>query len=61
MPLIVTPAWLGFPERMGDRRAWGLATQLYSVRSTRSWGSVTCTDLTDLLSGRRPSTAATTY
>ncbi|MCL1456981.1 hypothetical protein, partial [Klebsiella pneumoniae] len=27
-PLIVTPAWLGLPSRMGARRAWGLATQL---------------------------------
>ena len=25
MPLIVTPAWVGFPARMGDRRAWGVA------------------------------------
>jgi 4-alpha-glucanotransferase len=46
--LIVTPSWLGFPERMGDRREWGLATQLYSVRSTGSWGVGDLTDLTDL-------------
>jgi 4-alpha-glucanotransferase len=46
--LIVTPAWLGFPERMGDRRAWGLTTQLYSVRSRRSWGVGDLTDLADL-------------
>ena len=46
--LIVTPAWLGLPERLGDRRAWGLATQLYSVRSQRSWGVGDLTDLTDL-------------
>ena len=31
--VIVTPSWLGLPDRMGARRAWGLATQLYSVRS----------------------------
>jgi 4-alpha-glucanotransferase len=48
MPLIVTPAWLGLPERLGDRRTWGLATQLYSVRSERSWGSGDLIDLTDL-------------
>ena len=48
MPLIVTPAWLGFPERMGDRRAWGLATQLYSVRSAQSWGVGDLADLEDL-------------
>ena len=48
MPLIVTPAWLGFPDRMGDRRAWGLATQLYSVRSAQSWGVGDLADLEDL-------------
>ena len=48
MPLIITPAWLGFPERMGQHRAWGLATQLYSVRSEQSWGVGDLTDLEDL-------------
>ncbi len=48
MPLVVTPDWLGFPERMGQRRGWGLATQLYSVRSAQSWGVGDLTDLTDL-------------
>ncbi len=47
-PLIVTPAWLGLPERMGNRRVWGLATQLYSVRSAGSWGIGDLSDLTDL-------------
>lgn len=47
-PLIVTPAWLGLPARMGARRAWGLATQLYSVQSEGSWGIGDLTDLTDL-------------
>lgn len=47
-PLIVTPAWLGLPSRMGARRAWGLATQLYSVRSEGSWGFGDLTDLGDL-------------
>lgn len=47
-PLIVTPAWLGLPARMGSRRAWGLATQLYSVRSKGSWGFGDLADLTDL-------------
>ena len=46
--LIVTPSWLGLPARMGARRAWGLATQLYSVRSEGSWGFGDLTDLTDL-------------
>jgi 4-alpha-glucanotransferase len=46
--VIVTPAWLGVPERLGARRAWGLATQLYSVRSGQSWGVGDLTDLVDL-------------
>ncbi|HEU4546196.1 MAG TPA: 4-alpha-glucanotransferase, partial [Microlunatus sp.] len=48
MPLIITPAWLGIPERVGERRAWGLATQLYSVRSHDSWGVGDLADLADL-------------
>ncbi|HEY2196531.1 MAG TPA: 4-alpha-glucanotransferase [Mycobacterium sp.] len=46
--VIVTPAWLGVPERLGARRTWGLAAQLYSVRSRRSWGVGDLTDLVDL-------------
>ncbi|HEU4363697.1 MAG TPA: 4-alpha-glucanotransferase [Mycobacterium sp.] len=46
--LIVAPDWLGLPAQLGDRRAWGLAAQLYSVRSRRSWGVGDLTDLTDL-------------
>jgi len=46
--LIVTPGWLGLPERLGSRRTWGLAAQLYSVRSRQSWGVGDLTDLTDL-------------
>jgi 4-alpha-glucanotransferase len=46
--LIVTPDWLGLPQRLGGRRTWGLATQLYSVRSRQSWGVGDLTDLTDL-------------
>jgi 4-alpha-glucanotransferase len=46
--LIVTPDWLGLPERVGARRTWGLATQLYSVRSRQSWGVGDLTDLLDL-------------
>ncbi len=46
--VIVTPAWLGVPERLGARRSWGLATQLYSVRSRQSWGVGDLTDLVDL-------------
>lgn len=46
--LIVVPAWLGLPARLGNRKTWGLATQLYSVRSARSWGVGDLTDLADL-------------
>jgi 4-alpha-glucanotransferase len=46
--LIVTPAWLGLPPALADRHSWGLATQLYSVRSHGSWGVGDLTDLTDL-------------
>ena len=47
VPLIVTPARLALPERLGHR-GWGLAAQLYSVRSKRSWGIGDLGDLTDL-------------
>jgi 4-alpha-glucanotransferase len=47
-PLIVTPAQVGLPGRMGDRRGWVLSAQLYSVRSAGSWGVGDLTDLTDL-------------
>ncbi|MGV0789270.1 4-alpha-glucanotransferase [Mycolicibacterium sp. XJ2] len=43
-PIIVSPASLLPPSG----RNWGLATQLYSVRSERSWGIGDLTDLTDL-------------
>ncbi len=46
--LIVTPAWLGMPSHVGEHKLWGLATQLYSVRSQGSWGVGDLTDLTDL-------------
>jgi 4-alpha-glucanotransferase len=46
--LIVTPERVGLPARMGDRRAWGIATQLYSVRSAGSWGVGDVVDLEDL-------------
>ncbi|MGY4709266.1 4-alpha-glucanotransferase [Mycolicibacterium sp. CBM1] len=46
--LIVTPGRLGMPERIGAGRTWGLATQIYSVRSENSWGIGDLSDLTDL-------------
>jgi 4-alpha-glucanotransferase len=46
--MIVSPASLGLPARLGPSRAWGLATQLYSVHSQKSWGVGDLTDLADL-------------
>lgn len=46
--LIVTPDWLGLPESLGTRRAWGLTAQLYSVRSRQSWGIGDLGDLAEL-------------
>lgn len=46
--VVVTPARLRLPERLGDRRGWGFAAQLYSVRSRDSWGVGDLADLSDL-------------
>jgi 4-alpha-glucanotransferase len=46
--IIVSPASLELPAKLGTNRAWGLATQLYSVRSQQSWGIGDLTDLSDL-------------
>lgn len=48
MAWVVTPAWLGLPADMSPAHGWGLATQLYSVRSRDSWGVGDLGDLTDL-------------
>src|SRR3954454_20906761 len=38
-PLVVTPDRLELPPALsGESRGWGFMTQLYSVRSRRSWG-----------------------
>ncbi|BBX25458.1 4-alpha-glucanotransferase [Mycolicibacterium alvei] len=47
-PVVISPAAVGLPTRLDRRRAWGLAVQLYSVRSHHSWGTGDLTDLTDL-------------
>ncbi len=47
-PLVVCPQALLLPEPVRTRRAWGFATQLYSVRSRRSWGVGDLGDLADL-------------
>jgi len=48
--LIVTPRRIELPERLRTRRGWGFATQLYSMRSKRSWGIGDLGDLSDLAS-----------
>ncbi len=48
-PLVVTPDRLEpLAALSGDRRGWGFMTQLYQVRSQRSWGIGDLGDLTDL-------------
>ncbi|HET9348712.1 MAG TPA: 4-alpha-glucanotransferase, partial [Arthrobacter sp.] len=47
-PLIVTPRRLRTTEALAGRRNWGLTAQLYSVRSSRSWGIGDFSDLADL-------------
>lgn len=49
VPLIVTPSFLGLPASLGDGRAWGFMTQLYSVRSEASWGQGDLADLAELV------------
>lgn len=46
--VIVAPSSLERSVRRGSGRTWGLATQLYSVRSRESWGVGDLTDLRDL-------------
>ncbi len=46
--LVVTPSFVGLPSSMNNRRTWGYATQLYSVRSKESWGVGDLADLADL-------------
>ncbi|MDR1432457.1 MAG: 4-alpha-glucanotransferase [Propionibacteriaceae bacterium] len=46
--LVVSPHFLGFPERLGAKRAWGYAVQLYSTRSQRSWEFGDLVDMADL-------------
>lgn len=47
-PLAVAPDRLQLPESLVERAAWGLAVQLYSLRSERSWGMGDFADLADL-------------
>ncbi|MEA5454752.1 4-alpha-glucanotransferase [Sinomonas sp. JGH33] len=47
-PLVVTPTRLHTTERLLGSRRWGIMAQLYSVRSSRSWGIGDFADLADL-------------
>lgn len=47
-PVVITPSYLGLPERIAGRRTWGFMTQLYSVRSRRSWGLGDLADLGEI-------------
>lgn len=46
--VIVTPDRLELPEALRTDRAWGLTTQLYSLRSEQSWGLGDAADLAEL-------------
>ncbi|WP_328295331.1 4-alpha-glucanotransferase [Kineococcus sp. NBC_00420] len=47
-PVVVTPDVLELPPTLRSGRSWGYQTQLYSVRSSRSWGIGDLADLADL-------------
>ncbi|MDJ0324826.1 4-alpha-glucanotransferase [Cryobacterium sp. PH31-AA6] len=46
--LVVTPERLQTTQALAGQQDWGLMAQLYSVRSTRSWGIGDFADLADL-------------
>ena len=48
-PLVVSPAAMVLPPALQQRRAWGLLSQLYSVRSRQSWGLGDLADLGDMM------------
>ncbi|GAA0303075.1 4-alpha-glucanotransferase [Kineococcus aurantiacus] len=47
-PCVVTPDVLELPPTLQTGRSWGYQTQLYSVRSSRSWGVGDLADLAEL-------------
>lgn len=48
--LVVCPEHLEMPGSTGSRQGWGVACQLYSARSRRSWGIGDLADLADMAS-----------
>lgn len=47
--LIITPARCYMPEQFKEKKQWGIALQLYGLRSERNWGIGDFTDLTTTL------------
>jgi 4-alpha-glucanotransferase len=47
-PLVISPSVLALPEALQSRRAWGLMSQMYSVRSRQSWGIGDLADLANM-------------
>ena len=47
-PVVVTPDVLELPPTLRSGRSWGYQAQLYSVRSSRSWGIGDLADLAEL-------------
>lgn len=47
--LLVYPSTIPLPADLAERRAVGLATQLYQIRSVQSWGMGDLTDLAELV------------
>ena len=48
-PLVVSPSALVLPVALQQGRAWGLLSQMYSVRSRQSWGLGDLSDLADMM------------
>ena len=47
-PLVVSPSALALPAALQQRSAWGLMSQMYSVRSRQSWGLGDLADLDEM-------------
>ena len=48
-PLVISPAVMVLPAALRQQRAWGLMSQIYSVRSRQSWGLGDLADLGDMM------------
>jgi 4-alpha-glucanotransferase len=52
--IIVTPIWCYAPTLFTHERVWGIAIQLYTLRSERNWGIGDFNDLRELISLASP-------